>query len=326
MVKRYFLIPCCFLIMLVLTSCENKDFPRIKEIESMAITVNIKDMTLSFIDLHTEMNVNTWKLKNPYSGGILFPDGDSLLLYGKQVETVDLYSLKEGKAIASWETGKGIVNAKYLKKNNEIVFADQHQHAIRFFTLEGKETGKVKTAQNPLTLIEKKDSNELYVISFNDEKTTIIDVEKKEKLKEFNIHSSAAGALLRKGMNEMWVGGHGVGEETETQIHVYDSLNGKLLRTISAPMMPINFTQMHDYIFVLSHGSSTLYQLDKDGIEQNSIKVGANPFELKATNEQLLVAGYDSNDIHIVDSYTLEIKTAISVGKGPFQIILREGQ
>jgi hypothetical protein len=86
----------------------------------------------------------------------------------------------------------------------------------------------------------------------------------------------------------------------------------------------VNFLEIDDYIYVLSHGTNTLYQLTPNGRLEKKIKVGANPFEMESFHDELMIAGYDSNDIHIVDKDNLTIKETIKVGKGPFILILRE--
>lgn len=307
-----------------LSSCSNKEYPPIQEDRSIAATVNIKDKSLSFIDLDKMEKMLDWEMDKPYTGAIIFPDGDTILLYGKQVETVDLYSLKRGQKIDSWKTGKGIVNGKLLQVGSKIALVDQDLNKIRFFNLEGEELWKVSTELNPLTILEAEKEKKLFVLSFNKEQLTVIDLVKKEKMAGYPIHPSAAGAWLNEEKGEIWIGGHGTGAEIERDIHVYDSISGNFKRKIPAPSMPINFIGNHNHVFVLSHGTSKLYQLDEDGNVLGSIVVGANPFEMLLVDNQLIIAGYDSNDLHIVDSENLKIIKTISVGNGPFQIVVRE--
>lgn len=309
---------------IMLSSCSDKRYPNISEELSIAATVNIKDMTISFIDLDKMEKLDDWKMEKPYTGAVIFPDGDTLLLYGKQVETVDLFSLKRGTSIGSWKTGKGIVNGKLIHMNSEIALVDQNQNKIRFFNLDGEEKGQVKTERNPLTILEAEKSKKLYVLSFNKEQLTVIDLKNKEKIEGFSIHPSAAGAWLNETTNEIWIGGHGQGAEIEKNIHIYDLATGKLKDKISAPFMPINFLSKDHQVFVLSHGSSKLYKLNDVGEILDSVIVGANPFEMVFTGEYLMIAGYDSNDIHLIQPNTLKIMKTIPVGGGPFQIVLRE--
>ncbi|EIJ78523.1 putative lipoprotein [Bacillus methanolicus PB1] len=292
---------------------------------SLLVSVNIKDNSISFIDLFSNKEIERWKMEKPYIGGVILPDGDTLLLYGKQSDTVDLYSLSKGKLINQWETGEGIVAAKVLKNGKEIAFADQNQDAVRFFTLDGEEKKSVRVSKSPLTTIEGAKEQKLYVISFNHKDLTVIDLHKTSVSEHFPIHPSAAvGALLREEKDEIWIGGHGEGSQTEKNIYIYNVHTGRLLRTIHAPLMPVNFLEVDDFTYVLSHGTNTLYKMNAKGHLEKQIKVGANPFVMETFKDDLLIAGYDSNDIHIVDKDNLTIKETIKVGKGPFTLILRE--
>lgn len=308
----------------IMASCSNEQYPPISQEDSLLITVNIKDMTVTFIDAKLQERVEEWKMDRPYIGGVMLPDRDTLLLYGSQVETVDAYSLSQGEKISSWETGKGIVNGKLLKNKKEIVLADQLTNTVRFFTLQGVEIAKVKTESDPLTLLEDEQDGTLSVISYSAEIMTILDINRKEKISNIQIHASAAGALLREDANELWIGGHGEGTEVGSDIYVYDTISGLLLKKIHAPIMPINITQKGEFVYTLSHGSNTLYKFDTDGTVLASTKIGANPFEMKVFHDSLIVAGYDSNDIHFVELDSLITHKTVPVGKGPFQIILRE--
>jgi YVTN family beta-propeller protein len=318
----YMLIVAGFI--LLLSACSFESFDPIPRNSSIISTVNIKDMTVSFYDMDRAKKLPEWKVDRPYVGGLIFPDNDTFLLYGKTTESVDLYSLGSGKKIGSWETGKGIVNGLLVKEGKEVAFADQERDSIRIFNLEGKEISEFKTEKEPLTMLEAQMENILYVMSFNQKKLSIIDLKNKEQLPGFEIHAAAAGALISNEKDELWIGGHGEGATVEERIHIYDIVSGELKKEISAPVMPVNFIKDRENIFVLSHGSNMLYKLSEDGRMKQSIKVGANPFEIELIDGKLIVAGYDSNDLYIIDPDTLIIEKTVSVGKGPFQIVARE--
>ncbi|MGG7618162.1 YncE family protein [Bacillus coreaensis] len=319
-VKKVILITIWTLLFIV-SGCSN-DQPIIPENKSLAITVNIKDMSLSFVDLEEEKVIETWKMDKPYTGGVLLPDNDSLLLYGKQVETVDIYSLRTGKRINSWETGRGIVEGVLMSDREEIALSDQERQSVRFFRFDGKEINEVVKTGNPLALIPT--NSQLFVVSYNSKKLTIVDLQSKEITSQFSIHSVATGAIIQEDKNEIWIGGHGLGSELESYIHVYDSKTGELKRKISAPIMPINLLQNNDGTFALSHGSNSLYKISNEGVIQAKITVGANPFEMTEYKDQLIVAGYDSNDIHFITEKDLSKGKSVKVGKGPFKLIIRE--
>ncbi|MCP1159179.1 YncE family protein [Bacillus infantis] len=310
-------------LLLVLAACSSEQYPPIAKDKRVAATVNIKDMSLTFIDLDILGELATWDLQKPYTGGLILSDGDSLLLYGKQLETIDLYSLEKGTKIGEWSAGTGIVNGRLLESRKEIAFADQEKDEVRFYDLNGKETGAVQTEADPLTILEEKEKGRLFVSSFKQEVMTVIDLNQGRKISSFKIHPSAAGALIREEEGELWIGGHGEGAEAEKDIHIYSLDTGRLAKTIPAPTMPVGFTELDGSIFALSHGSSTLYKMDGGGKEAGSIQVGANPFEMLPFGQSLIIAGYDSNDVHLIDPGPLQVKKTIKTGEGPFQIILR---
>jgi YVTN family beta-propeller protein len=305
-----------------LSACSFESFEPIPKDSSIISTVNIKEMTISFYDMDKGENLADWRVDRPYIGGTILPDGDTLLLYGKTLDTVDLYSLSEGKKIDSWETGEGIVNALLVGDGTEIAFADQNMESIRFFDMDGKQVKEVQAEKDPLTLIEA--GKKLYVVSYNQEVLTIIDMKNKERLPGFEVHPAAAGAMICMDKDELWVGGHGKGTEIEDRIHIYDLKTGKLKKEVPAPVMPVDFIKHEDDIFVLSHGTSMLYKLSGNGTKKDSIKVGANPFEIEVFKDKLIVAGYDSNEVYIIDPKSLSIKKTFKVGNGPFQIVMRE--
>ncbi|WP_394231619.1 YncE family protein [Niallia oryzisoli] len=312
-----------FIILLfILAACSNKEYQPIPNDKDLIISINIKDSTISFIDAAGKKKLQQWEMEKPYSGGMLFPDGNTLLLYGKQIDTVDLYSLSTGTQLSSWQTGKGIVNAYVLKNEKEIVFADQERNLARFFSLKGKELFAISTNAKPFTILES--HNKLFVLNISSEVLTVINVKEKAKQDDIRIHPYAAGGLLLEERNELWIGGHGVGTDIESNIHVYDLTSGNLINTYYAPMMPINFAKWKEYIFVLSHGSNMLYKLTETGEQVMSIKIGANPFELVVYQNDLIAAGYDSDEIYFINPINLKIIQKVNVGEGPFQLIVRE--
>ncbi|MBT2662481.1 WD40 repeat domain-containing protein [Bacillus sp. ISL-45] len=305
-----------------LSACSLKSFEPIPGDSSFISTINIKEMTISFYDMEKDEKLPDWNVDRPYIGGLILPDKDTILLYGKAVDTTDLYSLSKGKKIDSWKTGEGIVNALLVGDGTEIAFADQERDSVRFFDIDGTEVDEVKVEKEPLTLLEAEKN--LYAISYKQEMLSIVDLENKERLPGFKIHPAAAGALICREKGELWIGGHGKGTEVEERIHIYDLNNGRLKKEISAPVMPVDFTKDEDDIFVLSHGSNMLYKLAEDGSKKGSIKVGANPFEIDFFANKLIVAGYDSNEVYIIDPDSLSIEKTLEVGNGPFQIVTRE--
>ncbi len=312
-----------FAYICLLAGCQQEEYEPIAEKANVAATINIKDMSVTFIDIDKQEKMAQWTLEKPYTGGVIFPDGDTFLLYGKDIDTIDLFSLSKGTMIDHWDVGEGIVNGLLINKD-ELAFADENQDSIRFFDLSGSEHATVDTEANPYTMTLSEKEGLLYVLSFDHEELTKIDANKKERLEGFTINPFASGALLLEEQNELWVGGHGEGIDIEKNVHVYGTKSGELKTKISVPTMPVDFVQKDDWIYIVSHGSNTLYKVDKEGQVADSVTVTANPFNIELAGEELLVAGYDSSDIQFINEDTLTVDKRVKVGEGPFQIVLRE--
>ena len=97
------------------------------------------------------------------AGITLLPNGDEILVYGKQLEYMYVYSLAEGRQVGKYKTGKGIVMWSY-QQIKQLFAADQNVQKVRFFTINGKETGNVSTGKGPITMVEYQ--NRLSVLNF----------------------------------------------------------------------------------------------------------------------------------------------------------------
>ncbi|WP_163100877.1 WD40 repeat domain-containing protein [Peribacillus alkalitolerans] len=311
---------CVFSI--ILSGCQKDNYKRINESVSFYASVNLKDGSLSFQDAMSGENLATWNLKRPITGALLLDDKDTLLVYGKQMKTVDVFSLSKGALIDSWNVGEGIVQIVQLKTSNELALVDQVKDQIRFFTNKGKEQRKVKTGKSPISLVESEKREQLFVLNFHDTKVSIINSKTYRAEDGITVNSSSSGILLNENDSELWVGGHGLGSNVEDNVHVYSIDTGKLIKSINAPTMPIFLKDTKNGTFIVSHGSSSIYRWSQNKLE--SIQVGVNPFYLLEFKGNLLVAGYDSNDISILDPNTMRILKTVKVGNGPFHLFARE--
>lgn len=86
--------------------------------------------------------------------------------------------------------------------------------------------------------------------------------------------------------------------------------------------MPIAFAKSANNEFVLSHGESKLYELDNQQKIIWQQEIGSNPFAIKKFQQSIIVAGYDDRTLYWVENH--QITKQIKVGKGPFQLLVRE--
>lgn len=312
------------LCMLSLFGCDKGEFTSIQMEQPFIGSVNLKEDSLTFLNGKSLKEMSEWEINKPISGAVLFPDQDHLAVYGENMSEVMVYSLSEGKLIDKWQTGEGIVHISLINQKKELALVDQLQDSIRIFNLDGKEVRSKKVGDNPISMYEDQQANKMYVVNFNDEKITVLNPITLESLHEIKINPFSTGIMVRSNEKQIWVGGHGEGERVEENIHIYSTESGKLIKTIHASSMPMQFLELNNDIFVVSHGSSTVYKWNNKLEETGSLKVGVNPFEIKKYNNRLVVASYDSDDIHIINPSKFEIEKSIKVGKGPFQLIVRE--
>ncbi len=60
------------------------------------------------------------------AGIVLLPNGEDILVYGKQLEYMYVYSLAEGRQVEKYKTGKGIVNVVVSEDKKQLFAADQN--------------------------------------------------------------------------------------------------------------------------------------------------------------------------------------------------------
>ncbi len=114
----------CFffsVFLFLLVGCQGSSYTSIAKDKSVIITTNIKEGSLSFIDKHTKKLITTWELNEPMAGIALLPNGEDILVYGKQLEYMSVYSLAEGRQVEKYKTGKGIVNVVVSEDKKAII-------------------------------------------------------------------------------------------------------------------------------------------------------------------------------------------------------------
>ena len=314
------------IISLFLTGCETKQYQKIESQKAQIIVVNLLESGLSFFDQETKEELARWTMPYTFTGALLLPDNQTLLLYGKQLEKIYLYDSKTGTEVDRWKTGKGIVNVQISNDNSKLFLANQESDKIQVRTVNGEELTEVSVGDDPLTILESKKGNQLFAINFNAPEITVIDSESYEKTKVIQAKPASVGAVLIEPYDELWTGGHGVGHKTENAVTVYSLDTGEIKEEIKAPIMPVDVEKWGDYVFVVSHGSNHLRKIDIHTKEVISTKeIGANPFKISIINNLIYIASYDSNEIIEVDPITMDIVDTIQAGKGPFQILFKRG-
>lgn len=311
------------LSVLFIAGCNRDTLAAIPSETSFVASINIKDGSISFVNSNKMEEIAEWDINQPFSGAILLPNKDQIALYGKRMSSILVYSLSKGKLIEEWDVGEGIVMMSLINGGKELALVDQLHNSIRILSLKGHPLRTVEVGKQPISVHEDKEAKQLYVVNFDDTKMTVLDSNTLKTTKEININPFTTGIMIRSKENQIWVGGHGIGKDIEENVHIYSTENGRLLRTIRTPSMPIQLVPYRDYVFIVSHGTSTIYKYNNNQ-QMSSLKVGVNPFDMKRVNQKLVLASYDSNSLHVIDPEKLTVEKTIKVGEGPFQLVVRE--
>lgn len=309
MKKLYILLLLCFI-----GGCSEASFPAIPSDTEFVASLNTLGGSIDFISKEAEI-LESWELKEAYTGFALVTD-DLLLVYGYTVEKAALIELSTGKQVASIDVGEGTTYAYVYGK--KIYIANGQDNTVSLYNTEGKKLQTKSTGNYPMAMIS--DGNHIFVVNFKDEVLSVLSMEL-EPVDEWVIPTSSHGLLIQD--NELWLGGHGAGSSPNRSIKRINIKTGALIGEIEAPLMPINMARAaNGHIFTVSHGSSTVYEISETEEVINSMKAGANPFWISSFGDSMVLAGYDDHQIYFIQSG--EITKRLQVGKGPFQLIVRE--
>lgn len=271
------------------------------------------DATLSFYtDDFKEQG--QWKFEEPYTGMALLKD-DKVLLYGYGLEQATVYDLTTGRPVGDLLVEEGVVSA-YVDDTG-IYLANSVTNTVKRFALDLKEAGSIKTGDYPMSMTSFDEL--LYVVNYQDSHISVIDQSTFEQIEQFEVAKASQGVYATSDL--LYIGGHGSGATVNSETQVLDRATGDPIKTIDMPMMPIAFTEQSESLYVLSHGSNQLYQLNEDAVT-DVLTVASNPFTVGATDQALYVAGYDDDTLYkIVD---MQVVDEVKTGDGPLQLLIRE--
>lgn len=309
MKKLYILLLLC-----IIGGCSEGSFPAIPSDTDFVASLNTLGGSIDFISKDAEI-LETWELEEAYTGFTLVTD-DLLLVYGYGVEKAALIELSTGKQIASIAVGEGTTYAYVYEE--KIYIANGQSNTVTLYNTKGKKLQTSSTGNYPMAMIS--DGSNIFVVNFKDEFLSVLTMDL-EQVDEWGIPTSSHGLLIQD--NELWLGGHGAGSSPNRTIKRINIKTGELIGEIEAPLMPINMARAPNrHIFSVSHGSSMVYEISETGEVLNSMKAGANPFWISSFGDSMVLAGYDDHQLYFIQSD--EIIKEIQVGKGPFQLIVRE--
>lgn len=307
------------LLMLIIAGCSDERFTSIDPHQSFVATMNILEPSLSFYNQSAE-EIATWSFEKAYTGATIV-GFDMVLLYGHQLSYADLYELSSGKRLATLQTGIGVTNAYFDDISEKIFITNSKTNELSSYTMKGKPLQTVKLGNYPMSMIAYE--GRLFVVNYKDPTLSIVSTNNLQLLDEWEISTSSQGLFISANANEIWIGGHGEGSQPNDKVHVYDLITGKRKSDILTPLMPVGFAQHDKEVAIASHGSNMIYRVQLDGTIISQQEIAANPFAVAYFKNQLIVAGYDDQVIYFIDNQ--RIQQQVTAGKGPFQLLVREG-
>jgi DNA-binding beta-propeller fold protein YncE len=315
-----------FFLFLLLAGCQTNSLAKIPEGVTVLAVANTRENTISFFRADSGISVASWNPDFSFSRMLLFSDQNKVLLYGKNQASAHVIDMRSGTLAASWNVGEGIVNAVASSNGQDVYLADKVRGTVRVWTIEGQQTAEIKVGPSPFTLIPDETKHRLYVMDLEDSLMRELDMTKGKIVRTFPVGKSPMGGLLLPDREEIWVGGHGGGDVPEENISVFSLRDGKKLRTIQAPFMPVEFVRYgRDTVFVISHGSNMLRRVDvHSGKVTGELALGANPFGMVSNGQHLYISSYESNQIYVVDPKAMRIESTLHAGKGPIQMFVRK--
>ncbi|MGE6515122.1 YncE family protein [Lysinibacillus sphaericus] len=301
-----------------LAGCSEKSFEPIERERNFIASLNIQEPSLDFIDEHGNV-IATWSFDKAYSGALLLGD-DRVLLYGHQLDKIDVYTLSTGKKLYSKKVNIGTTSVYYAKNVNQFFIANSKMNTVTSFDEEGNELASQQLGNYPMSMASYKD--QLYVINYKDTKLSVLAIEDLSVKQEWPIEKSSHGIAILEETNELWIGGHGEGSKPNSSVKRYDLTTGAVRGVIEMPLMPVGLTKTEDNVLVVSHGHNELYVTDFHGNVEWHQEVGANPFVVNQFNDYIVVAGYDDHTLYFIKEG--QVQKTVDVGKGAFQLLVRE--
>ena len=313
-------IQLCFfscIVLLLLVGCESERMEEINTHQPFVASLNILEPSLTFYGQSGEL-IATWAFEKGYTGAALI-GFDHVLLYGYQLQQADIIQISSGKLVHSIDVGLGITNGYYDKDTSQLFLTNGKTNELESYTEKGELKKKVKLRNYPMSMTASKDY--LYVINYKDTVLSVVHKEKLEVVDEWPISTSSQGLYVSHEHQELWVGGHGIGNKPNKFVRVYSLSTGQLTREFTLPLMPITFSKADEDIIVSSHGSNTIYRVTVDGDILWQQDIGANPFAAAQFQDKLVVAGYDDHTLYFLEDG--EIQKQVKTKDGPFQLLVR---
>ncbi|MFV8828805.1 YncE family protein [Alkalihalobacterium sp. APHAB7] len=309
------------LFLFVLTGCQQLHLS-LPDKQPLVMVTHLKDKKLSFIDLESYEVVYSEEF--PFQIHSLETIGpNQVAIAGKLEDEVLLVDLHSGRIETLLEFGQGITSMNVDEKEQLLYITDAKEHQLHVYQLENKQKlVSIDVGSNPIQANLDENGEFIFVLSSGETPTvTVINRLNNEVELIFPVLELPTD-LLYDG-HYLWVAGHGHFTNWNESIEAYNPFTGEKVEEIHVGLMPIFIydDMAGDHFYVLCHGSSDLYAIDRNTYEvKERVVVGDNPHYMSASLQHLFVTGLDGNVLSVIDRHTYEVVKEIKLAAGPFGV------
>ncbi|WP_456272191.1 hypothetical protein [Bacillus sp. AK031] len=320
--KRIFF--CSALLCLLLTGCKTKEIAVPPSLDGQLMVSHLKEPALSFVNLQdhkiTEGNLDFRITAMQKTGP------SRVIIAGENEKYLFELDLKDGSYKELVDAGTGINDLLYIPERQLLIFSNGEENTVGVFDLmQEKIIAEVPVGTLPISMAYNPDQETVFVVNAKGPSLSVIDLEAMKMEKEFQIAERPNGIYYDG--EYVWIGGHGEYGTLNKEVYVYDPGSGKEVDRVETGVMPVDFygDVSNPYFYVVCHGSSSVYQINKQTREVSSpIEVGSNPYDIIGDSKRIYVSSIDGNSLTVINQSTFEIEESIPLENGPHLMILGE--
>ncbi|WJE16230.1 YncE family protein [Halobacillus sp. ACCC02827] len=309
-------------LLLLLSGCREDKVVIPQGAADSIVISHLKDNRMSFLD--PEGNL----LKDTKVGTVIADmeriDDLHIAFTTKKEDFLVLLNLETGKTKNWADVGPDVNKLLYDADSHQLYLADSKNNQVQVFDTEKEAiTGMIPVGSFPLSMVTDDHGEMLYVLNQQDDSVSVIDTKTFEVVREIAVPHLPEGLWYND--SKLYIGGHGpVHGELNRHVYVFDVDKGEQMDRIAVGLMPVNLysPEGSSNLYVVCHGSHEVVKVPFDDYEnKETVKVGANPFDVISQHGNLYVSSIDSDKVTVMDIESFEVTREIAVDGGPVTMI-----
>ncbi|SES23211.1 YncE family protein [Salisediminibacterium halotolerans] len=286
---------------------------------------------LTWIDPGTGEVITESELPFPAADMVYIASLDEIILSSQEDSSLYILEPDSGEIEPAFDAANGSISELYYAEEiNRLFTADTEKDTLTMFELDRSlhtsdhQTIAAGAHPNSLTYAEKTDR--LYLLNVYDNEMQSFSLDPFESAASAEVNQRPEGLTAVE--NHLYIGGHGAGEQLNEHIYIHSLGSNEQIKEIPAGLMPVDFSYHPGFesIFILSHGSHELYQLNSSTFEiEKSADLPFNPYYSLMTDDTLFISTLDGNQVIFLDPESVTVEQAVDVPAQPYAMIYLEG-